>query len=185
MWARENLILKNSGLLSNLAMSVADGLLLYKIYKDRKMNIKSISPVALLALVFAFALTSCSPYEEGPGISFRSKASRIANTWTVNYAVEADGDDLTSEFSDDTYIFADDGGASITIVSAGTSFSGVGTWTLTNDDANWRLEYSYTALGFTIEVDESFEILRLANDEFWIRDTDDEQIEIHFVSANS
>ena len=60
------------------------------------MNIKLTSPIAIMAFVFAVAMTACSPYEEGPGLSLRSKASRIANTWQVNYAVEADGDDRTA-----------------------------------------------------------------------------------------
>jgi len=139
----------------------------------------------MLAAVIAFTLSACSPYEEGPGISLRSKSSRISNTWKINYAVEADGDDRTDDLDDDTYIFSDDGGVSVTVTAGGTSFSGTGNWTLLNDDEDFRLEYSYSALGFTIEFDETFEILRLANDEFWIRDVDDDGIEIRFVTADS
>jgi len=80
-------------------------------------------------------------------------------------------------------VFADDGGAAVTIISGGTTFSGSGTWSLTNDDENFRLQFSYTALGFTIETDETYEILRLANDELRIKDVDDDGIEIHFVPA--
>ena len=36
---------------------------------------------------------SCGKYEEGPGISLRSKKARLANTWTITKTVTKDGDE--------------------------------------------------------------------------------------------
>lgn len=144
---------------------------------------KKLTPIAIVAFFFAIALSSCSPYEEGPAISFRSKAERLANTWSINYAVEADGDDKTSDYSGDVYLLDKDGNITITFTEAGTTFEATGTWTLTNDDENIRIQSSYTVpvINLTISSDETYEILKLKENEVWIKDVDDDGLEIHFV----
>ena len=44
----------------------------------------------LLALALIFGSTSCK-YEDGPGISLRSKTARVAGEWEVNKTIETDG----------------------------------------------------------------------------------------------
>ncbi len=133
------------------------------------------------AFVFAAALNSCSPYEEGPGISLRSKAERMANTWRVNYAVEADGDDRTADYAEDVYTLDKDGNYTVVFDVLGTSTTATGNWAFTNDDENVRITATFDFLGLPQNIDETYEILKLAETEVWIRDVDDDGIEIHFV----
>lgn len=142
---------------------------------------KKLASLSLIAFFCAALLSSCSPYEEGPAISFRSKAERVANTWKVNYAVEADGDDRTADYDGDTYILDKDGGIVLNFMEGGTSFQATGSWELTNDDENIRIQTSFTAFGVTFNGDETYEILKLKEDEFWIKDIDDDGLELHFV----
>ena len=93
-----------------------------------------------LAIAISFTLVGCGQYEEGPLISLRSKADRIDNTWTVDYAVDADGDNQID------------------------------------------IQISYPLGGSSINSDETLEILKLTNTEFWVRDIDDDRLELHFAA---
>ena len=141
---------------------------------------KKLTPIAVLAFLFAVVLSSCSPYEEGPAISLRSKAERVANTWRVNYAVDDDGDQ-TADYDGDVYIFDKDGAAQVNFTEGGFDFEAVGTWAFTNDDQNMRITAEYVVGPLTFEIDETFEILKLKESELWVKDIDDDRLEIHFV----
>ena len=147
------------------------------------MKLRNLSFLIACAFLFAAGLNSCSPYEEGPAISLRSKTERVANTWRVNYAVEADGDDKTSDYEEDRYVLDKDGNVTHTFDIAGTVFTATGTWAFTNDDENIRIQTSFDFLGFPVDSDETFEILKLKETEVWIRDIDDDQLEIHFIEV--
>ncbi len=134
-----------------------------------------------MAFFFAIGLNSCSPYEEGPAISLRSKSERIANTWKINYAVEADGDDKTADYAEDVYILDTDGNVTYTFEFATIEITGTGTWAFTNDDENIRIDITYTLGGLSTESIETYEILKLKETELWIRDIDDDQLELHLV----
>lgn len=145
------------------------------------MKLRNLSLLTALALFFAMGLNSCSPYEEGPAISLRSKAERIANTWRVNYAVEADGDDLTENYADDSFILTKDGDVTYTFEVLGATVTGLGNWAFTNDDENLRIDVTYDVLGVPFNDVQTYEILKLKETEVWIRDIDDDQLELHFV----
>ena len=147
------------------------------------MKLRNLSLLIACAFLFAAGLNSCSPYEEGPAISLRSKTERVANTWRVNYAVEADGDDQTSDYEEDRFILDKDGNVTYTFEIAGTVFTATGTWAFTNDDENIRIQTSFDFLGLPVDSDETYEILKLKETEVWIRDIDDDQIELHFVEV--
>ena len=133
-----------------------------------------------MAFLFAVVLSSCSPYEEGPAISLRSKAERVANTWRVDYAVDDNGDQ-TAEFSGDTYIFDKDGAATVNFNELGVDFTATGEWAFSNDDQNMRISAEYVVGPLTFTIDETYEILKLKETELWIKDIDDDRLEIHFV----
>ncbi len=145
------------------------------------MNLRNLSLLTALAFFMAIGLNSCSPYEEGPAISLRSKSERMANTWRVDYAVEADGDDLTDSYADDTFILDADGNITYTYELVGTEVTSTGIWAFTNDDENVRFDITYEVFGLPINDIQTYEILKLKETEVWIRDIDDDQLELHFV----
>lgn len=134
-----------------------------------------------LAFFAAIALNGCSPYEEGPGISFRSKSERIANTWVINYAVEADGDVVLDDYNNGTYSLTKDGQVTIDDELGGIPFTATGTWTLMSDDENINVKSEADFGLITLESDETYEILKLKENEMWIKDVDDDGTELHFI----
>lgn len=62
------------------------------------MKTKSITNIFALALILV-TLFSCSKYEDGPWISFRSAENRIIGKWKVEY-FEVDGVDVTQQWID-------------------------------------------------------------------------------------
>ncbi|TVR79894.1 MAG: hypothetical protein EA412_05515 [Chitinophagaceae bacterium] len=56
-------------------------------YFVKIMNIKSVNHLKIIFLGiigFMLILPSCSPYEEGPALSLRTKKNRITNTWQID-----------------------------------------------------------------------------------------------------
>jgi hypothetical protein len=120
----------------------------------------------LTTLLLGFALifgTSCGKYEEGPGISFRSKKARVANTWAVEkYIIDGNEQDLTN-FTDVTFEFTKDGKYTFTY---GTNGSEKGTWEFGD-----KKETIKTKEDGKTDVDEST-IIKLKNKEFWTKEVE-------------
>lgn len=128
---------------------------------------------ASLALVATLLMTSCNPYEDGPLISLQSKAARIANTWVIASATDADGTDKTQSFSDDQWTFNKDGDATVSSTEAGVTLTFEGEWNLRDDDETFQLTISGEILGIPFSDTENYTILRLSNTEFWLLDEED------------
>ena len=126
---------------------------------------------ALLTLVFlgSIALSSCSKYEDGPAFSLRSKKERVANTWRVESATN-NGSDVTSAFDQYQLQMLSDGDATLaalyTLGELTFEFETNGTWTLESTGEVLRLDFENNA------ADESYEILRLKEEELWLREKD-------------
>ena len=60
------------------------------------------------SLLVMTIVSSCSRYEEGPGLSLRSKDARLEGEWTIEeFAGQATSGDLTLSINDDgTYTLA-------------------------------------------------------------------------------
>jgi hypothetical protein len=120
-----------------------------------------------LSILFAaFAvlfLVSCGKYEDGPGISLRSKASRIDGSWKVEKYTE-DGTDFTSDYATLTFEFTKDGSFTISDNYLGQVYSETGSWELTSNDE----DLTFTFSDGTTDV---YKILRLTNSDFWISQT--------------
>jgi len=120
-------------------------------------------------LIFVFILTSlttlssCSKYEEGPSISLRTKKARITNIWKL-IEFKEDGVDYTSDFEiefildirkDDTYLLTYDNEI---------------------EKGKWMFSSNKEEL-ILLEEDgrnnQNWTIVRLANDEFWVKFTVD------------
>lgn len=112
--------------------------------------------VLSLALVGLLGLSNCQKYADGPLISIRSKAERVANTWKIdNY--KKNGNDLTSMMSGYTETFSKDGSYSY----VWGNFDGTGKWVFQNNDSEIRLT------GVTNQNDYTLVILKLEEKEFW------------------
>jgi hypothetical protein len=129
------------------------------------------TPTAWLALVFlgTIALSSCSKYDDGPVLSLRSKKERIANTWRVERATN-NGTDVTSDFDQYQLQLLSEGDATLaalyTLGELTFEFETTGSWTLQNTNKDLRLDFANNA------ADETYEILRLMEDELWLREQD-------------
>lgn len=118
-----------------------------------------------------FLITSCNKYDEGPGISFRTRTERVSNTWKVdNYKV--DGTDVTSLVSGYTETFTKGGGYSYDWSSA----SGTGTWKFQRNDEEIALT------GTDNQDDHTLYILKLEEEQFWYYYmVDGERHEFHMI----
>ena len=141
--------------------------------------------LALPAVLFLALSTGCSKYPDGQA-SLRSATSRIATTWDIKSA-SLDGTDITDEFEGEFFEFEEDGSfrrletdflISVPPFSQDTIVNVVGTgeWTFIEDETQVELFYTYTfrdpynsSILYNQEVNERWEIRRLAADELWLR----------------
>lgn len=117
----------------------------------------------LFAAFAVILLVSCGKYEDGPGFSLRSKASRIDGSWVVEKYTE-NGVDYTSDYAGATFEFTKAGSLTFTQTYLGQTFSQTTKWELTSNDEDLTLTY-------TDGSTEVYKILRLTNSEFWLSQT--------------
>src|SRR2546428_12329587 len=96
---------------------------------------KKISIVTiLLAGILATITPACKKYPDGPSISFRSRAERVANTWKVdNY--KKNGTDYTSLMNGYIETYTKDGNYSF----SWGNLAGTGKWAFHNNDKEIKL----------------------------------------------
>ena len=138
----------------------------------------------LSVLFAAFAvvlLASCGKYEDGPGLSLRSKKARIQGDWTVESAVQA-GVDITSDitFGGTVDVTFDKDGVfkytyDYTILGQPINGSVTGTWDFSDDK-------SAVVVTNGSGNSDSSKILRLTNKELWLEETDSNgsTYEVHY-----
>lgn len=121
---------------------------------------KTTSKLSVLFIVVAGlmipTIQSCKKYPDGPAISLRSRAERVANTWKVdNY--KKNGTDYTSLVSDYSETFTKAGDYSY----LWGSFSGTGKWAFQNNDNEIKLN------GVSNQSSQTLYILKLEEKQFW------------------
>ena len=121
----------------------------------------------ILAAALVFGSTSCK-YEEGPGLSLRTKTARVAGEWTIEKIIYADGTEDTDN-DGTTYSFDKDGTGKISFTGGSIDFN----WELV--DSKEKIKIDIDGLGSTNET-----ILRLTNKEMWVKDSDN--VQTHFKS---
>jgi hypothetical protein len=111
----------------------------------------------ILSAIFIIAtIQSCKKYSEGPAISLRSKAERVANTWKIeNYKIN--GSDYTSLVAGYVETFSKDGNYSYSWISV----SGTGKWAFQNDDKEVRIT------GIDNKSSQTLYILKLKENQLW------------------
>lgn len=94
---------------------------------------KNLIKKAALVLGIGVVVVSCGKYEDGPGISLRSKKARLAGEWKVS-KYSYDGVDGTSFFADYTYTVDKEG----TWTATFGSLTSKGTWELVDSKENLK-----------------------------------------------
>ncbi|MDA9262185.1 hypothetical protein N9P55_00280, partial [bacterium] len=126
--------------------------------------------IKLITVLFASILifgTSCGKYEDGPGLSLRSKKARMANTWKIVEATDAD-DDVTTGYAGTTWTFTKEGdytkGGE---TAAGTVVEEKGKWEFGKLDGEEKKQLIISTDG--VVIPKKWEITRLTNDELWLK----------------
>ncbi len=128
----------------------------------------TLSTASILAIITLGSLsTGCGKYDDGPEFSLRSRKERVANTWRVEKAMNGT-DDVTSAFSQYELKLTKDGDATLTANYAlgdlTFEYATSGTWELTNSDEDLKLDFEND------DADETYTILRLKEEELWVRE---------------
>ncbi len=138
--------------------------------QPQKILMKQLISFSLLFLL----LSSCSGYEEGQWMSFRSKEERIANTWYVVIALDAQEEDISSLFNRQFFTFTKDGQVEIAFPQKGIPPI-QGRWFFSDKKKtfHWELDADEAQLAeaeFACQAEQSFKILRLEEKELWLKD---------------
>jgi hypothetical protein len=123
--------------------------------------------ISFISIIFILLTVSCSKYEDGPIISFRSKATRLEGSWKYESKIYIDQNIIVTENLPDTImVFTKNGD-----YSENSGYTGTWKFTGTVD-----LLITKTQSGVTIE--DQWEILKLSNKQLWLRKSN---IEHRFV----
>lgn len=113
-------------------------------------------------LIGLLGFNSCGKYEDGPGISLRTKTARLSREWVVEKYIDSDGTESTGGADDGTLKFEKDGNGSI----SQSGFSIPITWEFTSD----KEDISITTSIFGTSDTNVMQILRLTSNELWVKD---------------
>lgn len=134
----------------------------------------------LLLMCLGLALlpfASCKKYEDGPLLSVTPRSERVANTWIIAYA-EENNENVSDQYDQyELYLTADGDAeldASYTAFGVEYVTSTSGTWSFQNDEEWLNLDFEDD------DQDATYEILRLTNDELWIKNLDN-NVELHLL----
>jgi uncharacterized protein (TIGR03067 family) len=84
---------------------------------------------ALVVAVALFFMASCSKFEDGPAISFRSKENRLTGKWKLTKWMEK-GADVTASNTDGNEVFYEFSGNKSLVINDGAGQPIEGTWLL-------------------------------------------------------
>lgn len=114
--------------------------------------------ISVLMVILVLATISCSKYEDGPILSFRSKKTRIDGTWKYESIIYTDQNiSVTENLPDDELTFTSDGNYSDNKGYTGTwKFSGT-------------VDLSIDKSKDTSHIELKWEIIRLSTKQLWFR----------------
>ncbi len=143
---------------------------------------KKLNVILLTVVASVLMLTSCSPYEEGPAISLRSRTERLCNEWKLTRLYINGTEQTLSAFDQQTTLeFKDNGTVNYSYAvmdSTAIVITGSGTWEFNDDQTEVITKITYV-LGGT-ETD-TFKILRLKEEELWLENNQDgDVVETHY-----
>lgn len=143
---------------------------------------KKLNVILLTVVASVLMLTSCSPYEEGPAISLRSRTERLCNEWRLTRLyINGTEQTLSSLDQQTTLEFKDNGTVNYSYAvmdSTAIVITGSGTWEFNDDQTEVFTTITYT-LGGTEK--DTFKILRLKEEELWFENNEDgDVVETHY-----
>jgi hypothetical protein len=122
-------------------------------------------------LIATSVLSSCGKYDEGPGLSLRSKKARVAGTWTIE-SYTLNGQDFTAIFTAGGFTgweFTKDG--NYTVKYTDPADNETGKWELTSSNEKIKL----TPTGGTAQEGT---ILKLKDKSMWVEIKDGSDTEV-------
>ena len=133
---------------------------------------KIIIKIFAISLVL-FTFSSCKKYPNGPSISLRSRAERVANNWKME-KVTINGTDFTSAYTGINYSETYDKSGNYSYSSS--TGSGSGKWEFQNSDKEIKRS------GVKSQSTVTMIILRLKEKSFWYSFTDSgDNYEFHLI----
>lgn len=129
-----------------------------------------------ILLLLSFLFVGCKKYEEGPGLSFRSKNDRAINIWTFSKVLDGGGTDVTTNYDGWLISLDENGTVLIRWDILGATIDTYGTWSFGDKKTHIELVYSNTLL--EPAVPKSLEILKLKDKEFFFQTTDGARFEM-------
>lgn len=148
---------------------------------------KTLGLLAVALFASATIFTSCGKYDEGPGISLRSKKARVAGDWETEKTI-VDGEEETSEYDKYyTITFEKDGTGEYNWEAHTISMDG---FTFDMEAGSMKMEWEFgdkketlkTRMKFDSEWSEwdESDIIRLTEKEFWAKsDYEGDEVETH------
>jgi hypothetical protein len=132
---------------------------------------------ALVAAVALLFMASCSKFEDGPAISFRSKENRLIGKWKLTKWTEK-GADVTSANTDGDEIFYEFLENNSVMISIGAAQPTDGTWEMEETNVIMDLQL-VSEIGNYIDKD-TLMLKRLTNKEMVVFYDDDLETELFF-----
>lgn len=112
-------------------------------------------------VVLTILFVSCGKYEEGPGLSLRTKKARLTGSWKEHKYISVLGVETLAQNNAPIHIFEKDD--TYRYSSSGVLLNGM--WEFMDDKNYIRYYASYPILGNVIT---DWRIIRLTNKELWI-----------------
>jgi len=137
--------------------------------------------IFLFAIIF---LLSCKKYEDGPGLSFRSKTERLSNHWKFEKKLVNEEEVSLSDEEQKTILTFDEGGIFIKKIPNGPYFNSYnGTWEFIEKKEKVKTYLDYSYFGNSVVEERNWEILKLKEKQLWLvyTNANDDRIEIHFI----
>jgi len=117
--------------------------------------------VISLLVVISILLSGCKKYEEGPGISFRSKTERAINIWTFAKVTDASGTDITANYEDWFISLDENNNVLYRWEVVGSNIDTYGTWAFSDKKTVLALEFNNSLLEAALP--KMLNILKLKN----------------------
>jgi hypothetical protein len=133
--------------------------------------------IIVLLAVSAFYFQGCDDFPDGPAVSLLSPTERVANDWVIGEALN-EGTDVSDNYDNYELNLTEGGLASLTakynILGTSYDFTTEGTWVFMSNEEKISFDFDNDL------ADGVYEILRLKNDEMWLKE-DAGTLELHFI----
>lgn len=127
----------------------------------------------LMIILTGLFLPACKKYQYGPYLSLATKKQRVQGDWQVDSAITTQGVDIGDSFGSYRFQFKKGGEVEIGFLSSsnGQADTVFGEWSLEeeHDLFAWK-DLMGDTTGFFYSRNETFDILRLTEKEFWLAD---------------